>query len=326
MNTESYFYMNLPEVLEEDVQQSLLQASINGSDEAKRKLQIHNLRLISYVINKYFNNTQYEKSELFSVGCIGLKKAIDTYNTSKIVKFITYAIRCIFNEIGTFCRDNNKYQKVDSLDRVLFSDGDRKLRLMDTISDEKDITSEIERKEINRIVREIVSKLPEREKTIVEMFFGFNGVIYKQGDISKLLSLSQSYVSKILRSTLFRIKENLITKEVIERETKMEIVVNEMADKQFVRKRKIRSDAFKSIYEHFKGYSKEQVDEVISNLSDGEKKLIIYKYGTDYESPTYITLKKTAKNSFNRLLNKMKNMLYNEVNSIDDLDSIKIKK
>ena len=319
MSSDIYFYGDLPEILEEDVQQSLLEKSINGSDDAKRKLQIHNLRIIIYVINKYFNNNIYEKKDLFSIGCIGLKKAIDTYDTRKKVKFITYAIRCIFNKIAIYCRDNNKHQKVDSLDRVLFSDNDRKLRLMDTISDEKDIACEIERKEINRIVREIVSKLPERDRKIIEMSFGFNGIIYKQDDISKVLLLSQSYVSNVLRTILFKIKEKLIEEEIIEREPNNKVMVNDLADKLFVRKRKIRCDAYKSVYEHFKGYSKEQIDEVINNLSDTEKKLITYKYGSDYESPTYITLKKSVKNHFNCLLKKMKGMLYNEVNNIDNI-------
>lgn len=317
MNSETYFYGDLPDVLEDDEQQRLLEESINGNDDAKRKLQIHNLRIITYVINKYFDDTQYEKKDLFSIGCIGLGKAINTYNPRKKVKFITYAIRCVFNEIGTFCRNNNKYQKVDSLNRVLYSDGDRKLRLMDTISDEKDITNEIERKEVNRIIGEIVSKLPERDRKIVEMSFGFNGIIYKQGDISSLLLLSQSYVSKILKDILFKIKEKLIEEEIFEREPEKKIVVKSIVDKNNIRKRKIRSDAYKSIYEHFKDYSKEQIDEVISNLSDIEKELIIYKYGSDYESPTYTTLDKTNRCRFTRLVNKMRNLLNNKVNNID---------
>ena len=316
MSSDIYFYGDLPEVLDDDEQRRLLEASINGSDDAKGNLQIHNLRIIIYVINKYFNNTQYEKRDLFSIGCMGLRKAINTYDLNKNIKFLTYAYRCVFNEIANFCRDNNKYYKVDSLDRVLFSNRNGKIKLSDTICDKKDIASEIERKEINRIIREIVNNLSERDRKIIEMSFGFNGKIYKQEDISKILLVSQSYVSNILIAALFRIKEKLIEEEIIEREPQKEVIVNDISDKIFVRKRKIRSDAYKSIYEHFKEYSKEQIDEVISELSEREKEIISYKYGNDYVSPTYIILKKSVKNSFFRLLKKMKYMLYNKENNI----------
>ena len=220
MNTEELFIdaYKLPNPLENDEVYKLLAEIKKGSSKAKEKLIIHNIRLVLYEVTTKFQKVEYDKKELVSLGSLGLIKAIDTYDLSKGTEFSTYATRCIDNEILMFIRKLKKYQNVDSLDKIIYNDKDgNELKLGDTISDNTNLVEENENKELRKIVRMIVNELPDRDKEIIMLHFGFyNDRTYTQSEIADKLKLSQPYVSRLINRIVKKIGIRLNNNDVIE--------------------------------------------------------------------------------------------------------------
>ncbi len=176
MNTDELFIdgNKLPKPLSEDELHSLIQHSKDGSKEARDKIIIHNIKLVLYEVTSKFQNVDYDKKDLVSIGNIGLVKAIDTYDISKVIKFSTYAIRCIDNEILSFLRKLKKSNNVDSLDTAVFYNEDgSEIKIEDQISDDTDLVDDNETAETLKIIREVVKDLPERDREIIMLHFGF---------------------------------------------------------------------------------------------------------------------------------------------------------
>ena len=170
-------------------------------DEAKSILIEHNLRLVVYIAKK-FDNTGVGVEDLISIGTIGLIKSINTFNPNKNIKLATYASRCIENEILMYLRRNSKTRLEVSIDEPLNVDWDgNELLLSDILgTDEdviyKDLENEVERK----LLLKAVSKLSEREKTIINLRFGLgtrDGQEMTQKEVASLLGISQSYISRL---------------------------------------------------------------------------------------------------------------------------------
>ena len=182
-------------------------------DEAKAILIEHNLRLVVYIAKK-FDNTGVGVEDLISIGTIGLIKSINTFNPEKNIKLATYASRCIENEILMYLRRNNKTNMEVSIDEPLNVDWDgNELLLSDILGTDEDviyrgIENEVERK----LLMNAVSKLSNREKTIVRLRFGLgtpDGQEMTQKEVASFLGISQSYISRLEKKIMRQLKKEI---------------------------------------------------------------------------------------------------------------------
>lgn len=191
-----------------------------GSDSpeaARRKLIEHNLRLVVYIAKK-FDNTGVGVEDLISIGTIGLIKAINTFNPGKNIKLATYASRCIENEILMYLRRNSKTKLEVSIDEPLNVDWDgNELLLSDILgTDEdviyRDIETDVERKLLNAAI----ARLSGRERMIIELRFGLNsanGEEKTQKEVADMLGISQSYISRLEKKIMGRLKKEIVRLE-----------------------------------------------------------------------------------------------------------------
>ncbi len=193
---------------EEKIAYELLKA---GDKKGKELLIVHNLRLVVYIAKK-FESTGIGLEDLISIGTIGLIKSVNTYNPDKNIKLATYASRCIENEILMFLRKSNQYKNDISIDEPLNIDWDgNELLLSDILGTDNDIVmrgieSEVER----QLVLKEIEKLSGREKTIMKMRFGIDsGHEMTQKQVADVVGISQSYISRLEKKILKRIKRNL---------------------------------------------------------------------------------------------------------------------
>lgn len=200
----------LPPPLSKDEELHLV--SVIESDDAKRKLIEHNLRLVVYIARK-FENTGIYVEDLVSIGTIGLIKAINTFVPEKNIKLATYASRCIENEILMYLRKNqNKYTEL-SIDEPLNVDWDgNELLLSDILGTDEDIIyRDIEREVDIQLLNSAISILSNRERTIMNMRFGLNGIReMTQKEVADELGISQSYISRLEKRIIKRLKKEFM--------------------------------------------------------------------------------------------------------------------
>lgn len=182
--------------------------------EAKSILIEHNLRLVVYIAKK-FDNTGVGVEDLISIGTIGLIKAINTFNPEKNIKLATYASRCIENEILMYLRRNSKTKMEVSIDEPLNVDWDgNELLLSDVLGTEEDVIYRGIEDEIEKnLLKKAIEKLSSREKTIVQLRFGLNskdGEEMTQKEVADLLGISQSYISRLEKKIMKRLKKEMI--------------------------------------------------------------------------------------------------------------------
>ena len=191
--------------------------STEQEQQAKATLIEHNLRLVVYIAKK-FDNTGVGVEDLISIGTIGLIKAINTFNSGKNIKLATYASRCIENEILMYLRRNSKLRMEVSIDEPLNVDWDgNELLLSDILGTDEDIIyrdleNEVERK----LLRKALGKLSRRERMIIELRFGLNhpsGQEMTQKEVADLLGISQSYISRLEKKIIGRLKKELVRYE-----------------------------------------------------------------------------------------------------------------
>ncbi len=182
--------------------------------QAKKVLIEHNLRLVVYIAKK-FDNTGVGVEDLISIGTIGLIKAINTFNPDKNIKLATYASRCIENEILMYLRRNSKTKLEVSIDEPLNVDWDgNELLLSDILGTEEDtIYKELENEVERKLLNSAINTLSKREKIIVEMRYGLNnedGEEKTQKEVADLLGISQSYISRLEKKIMQRLKKEMI--------------------------------------------------------------------------------------------------------------------
>jgi RNA polymerase sporulation-specific sigma factor len=182
--------------------------------EMKSLLVEHNLRLVVYIAKK-FDNTGVGVEDLISIGTIGLIKAINTFNPDKNIKLATYASRCIENEILMYLRRNNKTKLEVSIDEPLNVDWDgNELLLSDILGTEEDVIYRNIEEEVDRkLLRKALSKLSDRERIIVDLRFGLNtddGTERTQKEVADLLGISQSYISRLEKKIIKRLKKEMV--------------------------------------------------------------------------------------------------------------------
>ena len=182
--------------------------------EMKAILIEHNLRLVVYIAKK-FDNTGIGVEDLISIGTIGLIKAINTFKPEKKIKLATYASRCIENEILMYLRRNNKTKLEVSIDEPLNVDWDgNELLLSDILGTEEDlIYRNIEQEVDRKLLGKALSKLSERERTIVNLRYGISteeGREKTQKEVADLLGISQSYISRLEKKIIKRLKKEML--------------------------------------------------------------------------------------------------------------------
>ena len=186
-------------------------------EEAKKTLIEHNLRLVVYIAKK-FDNTGVGVEDLISIGTIGLIKAINTFNPTKKIKLATYASRCIENEILMYLRRNSKTKMEVSIDEPLNVDWDgNELLLSDILgTEEGTIYRDLENEAERRLLIRALNKLSSREKLIVRMRFGLDdpdGKEKTQKEVADLLGISQSYISRLEKKIMQRLKREMVRYE-----------------------------------------------------------------------------------------------------------------
>ncbi|MDE7013308.1 MAG: RNA polymerase sporulation sigma factor SigE [Kineothrix sp.] len=186
-------------------------------DEAKSILIEHNLRLVVYIAKK-FDNTGVGVEDLISIGTIGLIKSINTFNPGKNIKLATYASRCIENEILMYLRRNNKTKLEVSIDEPLNVDWDgNELLLSDILGTDEDIIyRDIENEVERKLLLKAINKLSDREKTIINLRFGLgtpDGQEMTQKEVATLLGISQSYISRLEKKIMKRLKKEMVREE-----------------------------------------------------------------------------------------------------------------
>ncbi|OEF96067.1 RNA polymerase sporulation sigma factor SigE [Desulfuribacillus alkaliarsenatis] len=199
----------LPPPLSRDEESYLLKRLPSGDKSVKAMLIERNLRLVVYIARK-FENTGINIEDLVSIGAIGLIKAVNTFDPDKKIKLATYASRCIENEILMFLRKNNKIRTEVSFDEPLNVDWDgNELLLSDVLGTENDtVFKNIEDRVDKRLLYKALEKLSDRERIIMEMRFGLAGHEEKtQKDVADLLDISQSYISRLEKRIIGRLKK-----------------------------------------------------------------------------------------------------------------------
>ncbi len=183
----------------------------NGDMNAREKLITHNLRLVAHIVKKY--TYSLEADDLLSVGTIGLIKAIDTFDYDKKVQLSTYAARCINNEILMLIRSNKKHKNVVSINSLTSnSDDDKELELKDVLSsDDDEIFVQVETNIIMQKIKKVIKeKLSDREQTVIKLRYGIDcPKALTQKEVSQVLGISRSYISRIENKTLQIIKDDL---------------------------------------------------------------------------------------------------------------------
>jgi len=199
----------LPPPLTKDEERELLELLPQGDKSARAVLIERNLRLVVYIARK-FENTGINIEDLISIGAIGLIKGVNTFNPEKKIKLATYASRCIENEILMYLRRNNKLKTEISFDEPLNVDWDgNELLLSDVLGTDEDIiTKGLDAKVDRHLLKKSLYQLNDREKQIMELRFGLVGERAKtQKDVADLLGISQSYISRLEKKIIRRLKK-----------------------------------------------------------------------------------------------------------------------
>ncbi len=198
----------LPPPLSREEEEYFVNMAEDGDLFARDKLIEHNLRLVVFLAKKY-ENTGVDLEDLVSIGTIGLMKGVKTFSHEKNIKLATYASRCIDNEILMFLRKNKKVKGEVSLEESLSFDADgNELHLEDVLGTDMDIvTKPLEDDLDKKMMLEEINRLNPREREIIVMRYGlFNEEEKTQKEVADLLGISQSYISRIEKKVIKRLK------------------------------------------------------------------------------------------------------------------------
>ena len=179
----------------------------SGDENARQELILHNLRLVSHIVRKYYASSK-NQDDLVSVGVIGLVKAVDSFKISNGARFATYAAKCIQNEILMYFRSQKKLSAEVSINETIDIDKDgNPLTYIDVISCDESIPSDIGNKiDSQRALKYVNTYLDERERQIITLRYGLSGdEPMTQKEVAASLGISRSYVSRIEKNALDRL-------------------------------------------------------------------------------------------------------------------------
>ena len=215
---EAVHYINGPETLpaplSAEEEAKVMENIRNNVEGAREPLITHNLRLVVY-ISKKFESSFASVEDLISIGTIGLIKAVNTFCPERNIKLATYASRCIENEILMYLRRNNKTKMEVSIDEPLNVDWDgNELLLSDILGTDEDIIyKDLEHEVDKKLLTRAMTILTDREKMIIELRFGINqkeGKEKTQKEVADMLGISQSYISRLEKKIIKRLKREMI--------------------------------------------------------------------------------------------------------------------
>ena len=200
---------SFPRPLSREEEQDCLERLAKGDPEARNRLVEHNLRLVAHITKKYYTQTG-DVDDLISIGTIGLIKGVNTYKPEKAVKLTTYISRCIENEILMALRSRRKAAGEVSLSEALDTDGEGEgLSILDVIAQDDDMEERLANREMVRQLRKLTEQcLSERELSVIRLRYGLEGIEpMTQQQVSELLSISRSYVSRIEKKALQKLRQ-----------------------------------------------------------------------------------------------------------------------
>ena len=201
----------LPPPLRAQEEQQMLARLADGDEDARQTLIERNLRLVVYIARR-FENTGINIEDLISIGTIGLIKAVGTFRADKNIKLATYSSRCIENEILMHIRKISGQKTEVSLDEPINTDWDgNELLLSDVLGTDGDTVMRPMEDDVDKqLLRDALSRLPEREQQIVTMRFGLGGRKEKtQKEVADLLGISQSYISRLEKRIMLRLRREI---------------------------------------------------------------------------------------------------------------------
>lgn len=207
-----------PEANEESVTINLFKKYRKGDLNSRNEIIEHNMRLVIYIAKKFSN---HDIEELISVGFIGLIKATDSFDIDKEIKFVTYASRCIENEMLMFIRKNNRHKMTCSIEeKIGKTNNDCTLLIKDILESSTETINEVienenKKENLKHLKNLLYEELTPKENLLIQLSYGFiNDICYRQLKIAEILGISQSYVSrqkkKIIKKLLFSVKKNNI--------------------------------------------------------------------------------------------------------------------
>ena len=202
----------LPPPLSKEVEQRAIEEMIAGSESAKSTLIEHNLRLVVY-ISRRFESTGINLEDLISIGTIGLIKAVNTFRPEKNIKLATYGSRCIENEILMYIRKISSHKSDVSLDEPINTDWDgNELHLGDILGTEPDAVSRPLEDNVDlELLRQALSQLSDKEKSIVSLRYGIGGGQEKtQKEVADMMGISQSYISRLEKRIILRLRREIL--------------------------------------------------------------------------------------------------------------------
>lgn len=201
---------NFPEPLCEKEEKECLEKMEEGDKEAREKLIEHNLRLVAHVVKKYSQSADLD--DLISIGTIGLMKGIDSFDPKKNTRLATYASRCVENEVLMYLRHEKKFNSQLSLSEPIGFDREgNEISLMDVlVGDCEDVCDKVDKKEnIKKMMERLKNIEDEREKEIIFLRYGlFGRKPLTQREVAKKLGISRSYVSRIEKKAITRLRES----------------------------------------------------------------------------------------------------------------------
>ena len=202
----------LPAPLTREEEARLIGRMEEGDPQVRDQLIEHNLRLVVYIARR-FENTGINIEDLISIGTIGLIKAVGTYQPAKSIKLATYASRCIENEILMYLRKISSQKTELSFDEPLNTDWDgNELLLSDVLGTESDLVMKPIEADVDRqLLRQAMSRLEPRERHIITMRFGLDGGQERtQKEVADQLGISQSYISRLEKRIIARLKKEIL--------------------------------------------------------------------------------------------------------------------
>ena len=215
MSREGIYYINGPETLppplKAEEEAEILKRIASGDENAREPLITHNLRLVVYIAKK-FESAGTGVEDMISIGTIGLIKAVNTFRPEKGIKLATYASRCIENEILMHLRKISGQKNEISIDEPLNVDYDgNELLISDILGSDSDLVDiRLEKESEENQLLQAVNRLDKRELTIMELRFGLNGKKpHTQKEVADLLGISQSYISRLEKKIINRLKNEI---------------------------------------------------------------------------------------------------------------------
>lgn len=222
-----YFDEILPNLLSNNEVLELIKKAKNGDIESRNKIIEHNIKLIVYIVNSKFNISGIDKEDYYQTGVFGVIRAIDKFDFDRNVMFSTFAAKCIFNVLYEFACQNNKNNKVISLNVKANLNSDSNEELMNIIMSDEDIESDFIDRETINLVREAIEKIPnETDKKVIKMYYGINHKRIGQREIAKIFNCSPQNISLrhsrgmnslkgiIIREGILEVSSNKLVKRI----------------------------------------------------------------------------------------------------------------